>query len=111
MYVQRVVNGGGFVEREYGVGRRRIDLVVRWPLPDGSWQREALELEMHRDRESDPTPAGLRQLEAHLESLGLTAGTLVVFDRRTDAPPVAERTRFERTETPTHGWPVLLLRA
>ena len=30
-YLQRVVNGGGTVDREYGVGRGRIDLLVRWP--------------------------------------------------------------------------------
>jgi len=30
-FLQRVVNGGGYVEREYGVGRGRIDLLVKWP--------------------------------------------------------------------------------
>ena len=30
-YLQRVVNGGGMIDREYGVGRGRIDLLVRWP--------------------------------------------------------------------------------
>jgi len=110
-WLQRVVNGGGFIDREYGVGRRRIDLLVRWPLPDGTWQREALELKMRRDGESDPTASGLAQLEDYLESLGLTAGTLVVFDRRAHAPPIAERVAFEDATTPRHGWPILLLRA
>jgi len=30
-YLQRVVNGGGYVEREYAVGSGRIDLNIRWP--------------------------------------------------------------------------------
>ena len=30
-YLQRIVNGGGYVDREYGVGRGRIDLLMRWP--------------------------------------------------------------------------------
>ncbi len=36
-FLQRVVNGGGYVEREYGIGRGRIDLLVRWPhtMPNG----------------------------------------------------------------------------
>src|SRR5215470_3505935 len=46
-FLQRLVNGGGHVSREYGVGRGRIDLLVRWPYttPAGkqAWQREALE--------------------------------------------------------------------
>ena len=30
-YLQRVVNGGGRIEREYGLGRGRTDLLVLWP--------------------------------------------------------------------------------
>jgi hypothetical protein len=96
-----VVNGGGFIDREYGVGRRRIDVLVRWPLPGGGWQREALELKVRRDGAADPTPEGLRQIEAYVRSLGLDHGWLVVFDRRKDAPPVTERTRFEDATTPS----------
>jgi hypothetical protein len=98
-WLQRVVNGGGFVDREYGVGMKRIDVLVRWPLPDGSWQREALELKMRRDGEQDPTPEGLRQIEGTLASLGLDHGWLVVFDRRAGAPPVDVRTRFDQAHT------------
>jgi hypothetical protein len=51
-FLQRVVNGGGYVEREYGIGRGRIDLHIRWPwtTPDGKrqWQREAIELKAGR---------------------------------------------------------------
>ncbi len=32
-FLQRIVNGGGRVEREYGLGRRRTDLLVIWPIP------------------------------------------------------------------------------
>ncbi|GMU41973.1 MAG: hypothetical protein AMXMBFR23_28390 [Chloroflexota bacterium] len=109
-WLQRVVNGGGFVDREYGVGMKRIDVLVRWPL-GGGWQREALELKMRRAGEADPTPEGLRQIEGHLTSLGLQHGWLVVFDRRPDAPPVAERTRFEEGQTPTLGLAVSILHA
>ena len=35
-YLQRIVNGGGAIDREYAAGSGRIDLCVRWPLPDGS---------------------------------------------------------------------------
>jgi hypothetical protein len=67
-YLPRIVNGGGHVEREYGISRDRIDLLVRWPYQtlDGKrgWQREALELKVWRDRESDPLDAGLGVGEA-----------------------------------------------
>ena len=31
-FLQRIVNGGGMIEREYGLGRGRTDLFLRWPL-------------------------------------------------------------------------------
>jgi len=60
-YLQRVVNGGGQIEREYGVGRGRIDLLVRWPLPSsGALQREVLELKVWRDKKAHPLADGAR---------------------------------------------------
>ena len=32
-FLQRVVNGGGRIEREYGLGRGRTDLLIVWPEP------------------------------------------------------------------------------
>jgi hypothetical protein len=81
-YLQRIVNGGGYVEREYGIGRGRIDLLA----------------------------AGLAQLDGYLEQLGLATGVLVVFDRRPAAPPIAERTRFAEATTPA-GRAATILRA
>ena len=33
-YLQRVVNGGGRIEREYALGSGRADLLIVWPLAD-----------------------------------------------------------------------------
>jgi hypothetical protein len=89
-YLQRVVNGGGHIDREYGIGRGRIDLLVRWPVVgEGgrrSWQREALELKVWRTGEKDPLPKGLSQLDGYLARLGLEDGVLVLFDRRKETP-------------------------
>ena len=113
-YLQRVVNGGGYIDREYGVGRGRIDLCVRWPHRDAAgkrrWQREAIELKAWAAGKPDPLPQGLAQLDGYLAGLGLEHGVLVVFDRRPDAPPAAERTRFEDATTPAHR-AVTVLRA
>lgn len=59
-YLHRIVNGAGFIDREYGVGRRRVDLLIRQPYTaaDGSRavQREALELKVWRQGRTDPSP-------------------------------------------------------
>jgi hypothetical protein len=113
-FLQRIVNGGGFIDREYGLGRGRIDLLIRWPFSDASgarqWQHEAVELKVWRDKKADPRERGLAQLDEYLDQLGLDHGVLVLFDRRTDAPPHAERSAFEQATTPT-GRTVTILRA
>jgi hypothetical protein len=109
-FLQRVVNGGGQVEREYGVGRGRIDLLVRWPLPDGGVQREALELKVWGEGRPDPLGEALVQIETYLAGLSLGEGTVVLFDRRTAAGACGDRTRFECAETAS-GRAVRVLRA
>jgi hypothetical protein len=113
-FLQRVVNGGGIVTREYGIGRRRIDLLVSWPWVDAEGkpqlQREAIELKVWRDGRKDPLAEGLKQIDAYLAGLGLDEGILVLFDQRAAAAPIEERTREEATETAT-GKRIRVLRA
>ena len=116
-YLQRVVNGGGYVDREYGVGRGRIDLLVRWPYRSPSTlggprqvQREALELKVWAKGRPDPLDRGLAQLDGYLARLGLDTGVLVLFDRRPEAPPAELRTTLEEATTPA-GRKVTVLRA
>ena len=113
-FLQRVVNGGGFIDREYGVGRGRIDLLVRWPhrATDGgrALQQEAIELKVWRDKAKDPLAKGLVQLDGYLDPLGLDTGVLVIFDRRAAAEDIEARTRFEEAVTPL-GRTVTVLRA
>ena len=113
-YFQRVVNGGGYIDREVGVGRGRIDLLVRFACSDSAgqrpWQREALELKVWASGKPDPLPQGLRQLDGYLTQLGLDRGVLVIFDRRPNVQSAADRTRFEEMTTPG-GCAVTVLRA
>jgi hypothetical protein len=112
-FLQRVVNGGGYVEREYGIGRGRIDLLVRWPYQAADakrqWQREAIELKLWREGEPDPLAKGLVQLDGYLERLGLDRGVLVLFDRRPGRTSLPDRVRFDEATSPS-GRPVRILR-
>lgn len=108
-----LVNGGGFIDREYGVGRGRVDLLIRWPYRDADGQRvfqpHAVELKLWRKGRPDPLAEGLGQLDDYLCRLHLDEGVLVI-DRRSDAEPIDKRTRFDVSETPS-GKRVTLLRA
>ena len=107
-WLQRVINGGGFIDREYSAGAGRIDLLVRWPLPQGGMERFALELKVWRDGQSDPLDKGLAQLTAYLDRLGLATGTLLLFDQREKAPALAER--IAQSEVEMGGKRVAVLR-
>ncbi len=112
-YLQRVVNGGGYIDREYGVGRGRVDLLIRWPYEAAgtrAWQRVAFELKVWRTGEPDPLDRGLSQLDAYLDRLGLDTGVLALFDRREGRPPIVDRTHFDAAKAPS-GREITLLRA
>lgn len=98
-FLQRVVNGGGRIHREYAQGRGRMDLCVEWPSPrSDAPQREALELKVWRDGRRDPLEDGLDQLATYLEALDVERGALLLFDRRSTAPALRERGEMREIE-------------
>jgi hypothetical protein len=93
-YLDRVANGGGRVDREFAVGRGRLDLLLSYgdlKLP--------IEVKVHRDLGGDPVPDGVDQLDRYCEGLRVAEGWLVVFDQR----KAATGTRLELEEVVTAG--------
>jgi hypothetical protein len=104
-FLHRVVNGGGSIEREYAIGRGRMDLCVRH-----GQVTLAIELKVWRAGKRDPVDEGLVQLDGYLAGLGLASGWLVIFDRRPGQPALADRTKVERKTSPG-GRAVAVVRA
>ncbi len=100
-YLQRIVNGGGRIEREYGLGRGRTDLLVLWPREPGApydlW-RFVIECKVLRDSDRKSLAAtverGVEQTLGYMKKCGAEEGHLVVFDRREE--PAAPRRGGER---------------
>ena len=65
-FFQRIVNGGGRIEREYGLGRGALDLMISWKQ-----ERHAVEVKLRRDTQTEA---------------GLGEGWLVLFDLRSELP-------------------------
>ena len=80
-FLQRIVNGGGRLEREYGVGRGRTDLLIVWPRADGTEERFAVECKVQHGSREVTIREGLVQLAGYLDRLATEAGHLVIFDR------------------------------
>ena len=89
-YLHRVVNGGGRIEREYGLGRGRTDLLVLWPReagqPSDLWERFVVECKVLRDSDRKShawtIEQGVEQTLAYMEKCRAEEGHLVVIDRR-----------------------------
>jgi len=97
-FLQRIVNSGGRVEREYGLGTRRTDLLVIWPilpdkgerdisqtgiLPDWPLQKTVIELKVRRRESLDAVKAeGLAQTHDYMDRCAAHEGHLVIFDRQ-----------------------------
>jgi hypothetical protein len=80
-FLQRIVNGGGRVEREYGLGRRRTDLLVVWPAVTPP-QKAVIELKLVRKQPEKALEEGLEQTSDYMDRCGTSEGHLVLFDRR-----------------------------
>ncbi len=78
-FLQRIVNGGGRIEREYGLGRMRTDLLVIWPHPAGV-QKVALELKVLRKSLEKTIEQGLAQTWEYLDRCGAPDGHLIIFN-------------------------------
>lgn len=78
-FLQRIINGR--IEREYGLGRRRTDLLVIWPYGDGV-QRVVLELKILYRSLANTKTEGVKQTWEYMDRCGTEEGHLIIFDRR-----------------------------
>ena len=105
-YLHRVVNSGGRIEREYGLGRGRTDLLVLWPRESGQpsdlWERFVVECKVLRDTDrkslASVIECGVKQTLGYMARCGAEEGHLVVMDRRSE-----ERRRGEDAEERRDG--------
>jgi hypothetical protein len=84
-FLQRVVNGGGYIDREYGLGRKRTDLLIRKPLTDGYGgpiQYIVLELKIKRGEQEATIAKGLEQTSEYMDRCPAdTEGHFILFNR------------------------------
>ena len=73
-FLQRIINGGGRIHREYALGRKRVDLRIDWKS-----QRFVIEIKIYRTKAD--RLKGLQQTAEYMDISGATEGHLVLFDR------------------------------
>jgi hypothetical protein len=100
-FLQRIVNGGGLIDREYALGSGRVDLLVRWRVQaktpgapahlkhlkhsKHAEQRFVLELKTIREKTRDPGRVfseGLEQTARYAGQSDAEEAHLIICDER-----------------------------
>ena len=79
-FLQRIVNGGGRIEREYGLGRGRTDLLIIWPQGERT-RRFVVECKVLHKGLERTIRDGLEQTAGYMDRCAAESGHLVIFDR------------------------------
>ncbi len=104
-FLQRIVNGGRRIEREYALGSRRTDLLIVWPPgrfggasePAEPARRYVVECKILRGSLEATIREGLKQTLAYMDKCRGESGHLVIFDR--DGSKPWEEKIFRREES------------
>ena len=80
-FLQRIVNSGGRIEREYGLGRMRTDLLIVWPQGDQT-RKIVIECKILHKSLEQTIADGLEQTAEYMDRCDAEAGHLIIFDRR-----------------------------
>jgi len=100
-FLQRGVNGGGWIEREYGLGRGRVDLYVAWPVSMVIWQRIVIEMKIIRSPREKTIQDGLDQVFKYVDQSRTDKAHLIIFDQ-TPGFPGMKKNSGERKNIPGH---------
>ena len=82
-FLQRVVNSGGRIEREYGLGRMRTDLLIVWPVGGDlrNTRKTVVECKLLHGSLERTVQQGIEQTWAYMTRCAAVDGHLVIFDR------------------------------
>jgi hypothetical protein len=80
-FLQRIVNGGGRIEREYGLGHLRTDLLILWFYEAKKTQKIVLELKILHGSLEKTIAQGLEQTWEYCDRCAGEQAHLLIFDR------------------------------
>ena len=90
-FLQRILNGGGRLHREYGLGRKRTDLLIEWPIDkktqfQGPEQRIVMELKILRGGLETLLPTALAQTYEYADKCSADEVHIIIFNRDPNIP-------------------------
>ena len=86
-FLQRIINGGGRINREYGLGRKRTDIFIEYPLDKelgffgDEIQRVVIETKILYSNLDKTIEKGLEQTLEYADFVGSNDAHLIIFNR------------------------------
>lgn len=84
-FLQRIINGGGRISREYALGRQRTDIFIEWPTSSdgffGEMQTIVIETKILYSNLEATTQEGIIQTKEYMDYVKASEGVLIIFDR------------------------------
>ncbi len=84
-FLQRIINGGGRISREYAMGRQRTDIFIEWPTTEegffGEIQTIVIETKILYSNLEATTQEGIIQTKEYMDYVKASEGVLIIFDR------------------------------
>ena len=85
-FLQRIINGGGRLNREYALARKRTDLAIEWPLDEergffGPVQRIVIELKIRYGALETLIAKGVEQTADYADGFAAQEAYLIIFNR------------------------------
>ena len=88
-FLQRIVNGGGIINREYGLGTKRTDLYIKWYYNEHDRsvsQKVVIECKLIHNTLEKTLQEGFEQLTLYADKCSAEESHLLIFDRTKDKP-------------------------
>ncbi len=87
-FLQRIINGGGKIHREYALGSGRVDLSIQWPYLETTKDKpvqevqkiQSIVIELKVKRGTKTMEQGLEQTARYMDISNATEGHLLIFD-------------------------------
>lgn len=82
-FLQRIIDGGGRIERIYGIGREYTTLIIQWPYADKT-QGAVIDSWYLKDSFDDLVKTGMEKILDVCKRVSITCGHLIVFHQSPD---------------------------
>lgn len=92
-FLQRIINGGGTIQREYALDRKRADLLI-------TWRNTKFVIELKIKYKESTLAKGLEQTSEYMDIARAHEGHLILFDRD---PNISWENKISYEEVMAHG--------